>query len=895
VRQGAGSALLPNGRAVRSASDVVFPCTRAPACAGGTVTAVVGPPPQAAVAAATSGPLQYRQFAPRPRHASPTPSQSGAVVEQAAPSWISAPSVGRSSASASGGRPRRGSQTKSPRAVQQRPAPCVGVPRSASVPRGVVAAASASSSNLAASAAAILPSAAACGQPRDAWTIAVPPASAAAPSAAPVMSAAMLAGPLSPGQDVKVADQRFRVQELLSQGSFGDVWIAQPLGCTQASGSIVIKEIFCRHRAGLRAAEFEGEILRLCGGFRAPAEGAEHAAAAGEGDEGAIEGRVPVLLAQDTTCVGQEIWRVRLAMAKVPGEPLDDYLDRRQQQRRLCGKSVAASDAAPLFAEALEFAEALLLQLSSAMERVSEHVFHRDIHSRNMLVEEAPGQPPRFGLVDFGLAVDAGKWRAGGWRECGAAGDCRCWPVSAWLYFAEGIEEVLDEHPLLRAEYEERLDLHSAALTAIEAFAKLSPSLPADLDASSCSMLTTGGGAAPMLRALGRLTAAWEEYWRHASRFWSVVFGAFANGGDIMELKSACIEVGVHSTVQSALLGLRTALQEAKGAFLAEPRGGDKACTTFDNADMMAELGLLHSAPAVFDALSAMLSCGEEQTEPVPSWAQVRKTLSQGKAAAAAARRMPSSPPSPCLSPEPAPEPSGGASAIGTAAGGVLGMSCGHGADKVSLPVGPLEAPLVAGDAASQEPQEESSLQPAVSEKVQLELAALRERVSVLEERAVTAEAAVAAAQAATAAAAASAPVAPPGQVPQKRIGPAAPPATGAVMHMVSSPSGPQLACARRGAATSPPPALRQVGTQAVPPPALGVYPPWPLARSSFGPTTVIVSAPPPPSRIGGVWRRAPAGAASNSSVVLPAASPPSPAAARTGPALVPSMHPVAA
>lgn len=166
---------------------------------------------------------------------------------------------------------------------------------------------------------------------------------------------------------------------------------------------------------------------------------------------------------------------------------------------------------------------------------------------------------------------------------------------------------------------------------------------------------------------------------------------------------------------------------------------------------------------------------------------------------------------------------------------------------------------------------------PAVPEKVQLELAALRERVSALEERAVTAEAAVAVAKAATAAAVASAPAAPPGQVPQQQLGPAAvpqpPPSATAVVHMMSSPSGQQLACTRRAvAATSPPPVHRQVAAQAVGQPTLGVYPPW-VARASLGQAASAAVSPGPP-RVGGVWRRAwAAGAAPSSSLVLPAAA----------------------
>lgn len=440
---------------------------------------------------------------------------------------------------------------------------------------------------------------------------------------------------LRPGQDVKVAEKNFWIQELLSRGSFGDVWVAHRLRNSGNSSNVVvkgttgvvIKEIFCQHRAGLAAAEFEGEILRLCGPFGSAGYAQE--------DEG-VEARVPALLAQDTTQVENYRWRVRLAMARVPGEPLDDYLDRKR-------KDIVAKhkpgDLCRQFKESLEFAETLLLQLSAAMQNVSQHVFHRDIHARNMLVEEMPNRSLKFGLVDFGLAVDARKWRSGKWRDYGAAGDCRFWPPSAWLYFAEGENEVLDSRPGLRKEYEERLDTHAVALVVLEALAKLSPPKVYD-DISLPRKVST------VLVKVLKVGAAWEEYWSHSSRFWKVVFGAFANGEDLMELKTACAEVSVHSVIQEDLVTMRQSVLEARDACnsascqveaaSADAAAGGAALAEATEADSDIDEVfecIIDVGQFLFDVIADLISCGDQQTHEAPSWNEVvdRKRRLVGK------------------------------------------------------------------------------------------------------------------------------------------------------------------------------------------------------------------------------------------------------------------------
>lgn len=347
----------------------------------------------------------------------------------------------------------------------------------------------------------------------------------------------------------------------------------------------------------MHAAEFEGEILKLCAS-RGPANELNH---------------VPALLSMEKECLGLDSWRVRLAMTRLPGEPLDDFLERveaaatlappRKPRRRLI--------------RALSLATQLLRQLAPAMDRLSEWVFHRDVHPRNMLIEDrGSDQPPRFGLVDFGLAVDAEAWRRGAWREHGAAGDCRYWPTSAWLVFGHGTGE-LAERPGLTHEFEARLDQHALGLSALEVLVRVSPE----------AWLEEGTPEA-LLEGLRGLRAAWERYWEDVSRFWEVVYGAYTGGKDIGELKVACAEVGVHGIVCKALKGLRAALRELQKTFGPQaPVHADENDAGASRADADSTI-LATTGPPLVEALLQLISDGDEP-RAAPTWAGISALLEQ--------------------------------------------------------------------------------------------------------------------------------------------------------------------------------------------------------------------------------------------------------------------------
>ena len=90
-----------------------------------------------------------------------------------------------------------------------------------------------------------------------------------------------------------------------------------------------------------------------------------------------------------------------------------------------------------------------------------------------------------FGLIDFGLAVDARAWKCGAWCRSGASGDGRFWPTSAWRMFTG---EALDED--LRAEYSAHLDLHSIGLSALQALVTLAFWEDMQMDAAASEAAT---------------------------------------------------------------------------------------------------------------------------------------------------------------------------------------------------------------------------------------------------------------------------------------------------------------------------------------------------------------------------------------------------------------------
>jgi len=227
-----------------------------------------------------------------------------------------------------------------------------------------------------------------------------------------------------------------------------------------------------------------------------------------------------------------------------------------------------------------------LLRLAGTPASCWSRVYHRDVTPRNILIQEQSGKlGPQFGLVDFGLAVNASKWRSQAEGSGDLGGDGRYWPSSAWFVFGYGTH-ALQKHPAMFHEYRTCLDVHSLGLTALRTLMEMMPPLESDWDIPGAEC------AVPKLKAL---SATWARCWSNSRRFWQPVFDAFRGAGDFETLRAAYINSGVHRIVAQDLNNVRDALQDAR-----------RACRCMPAASGLAGM------PALFDALLLMLQAARE-------------------------------------------------------------------------------------------------------------------------------------------------------------------------------------------------------------------------------------------------------------------------------------------
>jgi len=277
------------------------------------------------------------------------------------------------------------------------------------------------------------------------------------------------------------------------------------------------------------------------------------------------------------------------------------------RRKRSSGNISLAAQQHMHFVEACSVARELVLQLSPTFEHISKLAYHRDVNSHNILVDGDTSNPV-FGLVDFGLAVDLGKWQgpvsSQSWHLVDIGGDCRYWPMSAWLQFECGWQE-LSKYPPLSIEYQQQLDFHALGITALQVLAAMAPQVDDD-------------NLAPQFKAL---QVAWERYWEDSTRFWQRLLEVFRHGGDQNALKVSCITEGVHNIVGADLAALRSALREA---FDACSSSGPQA-------------GLRQFRPlfaALLELISAGGTVGFEENKRPPTWQEVYKLAAATEASA---------------------------------------------------------------------------------------------------------------------------------------------------------------------------------------------------------------------------------------------------------------------
>jgi len=404
---------------------------------------------------------------------------------------------------------------------------------------------------------------------------------------------------------LRICELDLWVTDRLGQGNFGVVWAAQ---CQNSNEhEIAIKEILCRSLAQHRAARSEAELLR-----RLADTLSENMS---DDDSMEVSRRIPHFLGMETKPAGPDAARVLIAMTRLPGEPLETFLETKRARAQ---SDAAASRHQPSpsrrCTDACLFVEVFLKQLASVMELVSMHEYHRDVQGRNILVDQCnPDMMPSFGLVDFGFAVDASHWEESGWKDGLVVGDCRFWPVSAWLMFEQGVTEVA-RRQCLSEEYKHRLDFHSVGLTALQALMQLSAPLAGHTD-------RVDPEHEEEFVAWRLLWDAWQRYWEDATYFSERVYSVFANGGSFDELRQELSRFGVHRTVGMRLKALHTAIRVARDACKSAAGRAPALKTATVRID---------NAPVIMDALLALISCGGS-TDPLgaTSWRSLRKFLTE--------------------------------------------------------------------------------------------------------------------------------------------------------------------------------------------------------------------------------------------------------------------------
>lgn len=471
---------------------------------------------------------------------------------------------------------------------------------------------------------------------------------------------------LQQGATVIIEDCICQITDALGMGSFGTVWAAED---QNTGAKLAVKEISCWTHNELMNALFERHLLSVLSAAPMPVDptGAAPTPAQLPG-----MGQMPALVGHEVLCLKPK--RMRLAMTRVPGVALEDFLE----ERRCLAAATAAAGISvsprERFSEACEYAHGLVAQLAPVFERISAIAIHRDVNTHNILINASPGTTPYFGLVDFGLAVDTQCWcstednpetkwrptRVGldavhTWRYLDIAGDCRYWPVSAWTQFLIGWKEI-DANTCLRTEYQIQLDQHALGITAMKVFVELlsppSPREPREGDPAKAGSkeLKTGcsveSSDIPNLQMeIWTLLRAWERYWRRISPVHKKLISTFHHGGDWEVLKQMCEDTNFYENIARDLRSLREAIQEAAV--------GCQLAASKNEQGIDEDPPMFTKAASLFQAMLLLISDGNtpDMLSGPDAWHTVGRVLNQGiVVAASSAASTAEAPPEACSS-----------------------------------------------------------------------------------------------------------------------------------------------------------------------------------------------------------------------------------------------------
>jgi len=314
---------------------------------------------------------------------------------------------------------------------------------------------------------------------------------------------------------------------------------------------VALKDINCQAKTDLEQALFEANMLLSFAG------GASCSYAAGAPPP---QLRIPRYLSHRVDPnKGQsgQGWRVRMAMTRVPGEPLDAFLKRTPP---------SGQDVQSAVRRGCMLAMQMIRQLAPTLETVSQKTVHRDVNAHNVLISDAieggchkscaepeeAASRANFWLIDFGLAVDSTTWSSA-WREADIGGDCRYWPQSSWFVSFWGADEIAAKRDLC-AQYVNRLDIFGLGITALELLCTTA------LDGSNAAGCQSG--AADGLRgSWRRLLDAWTKYWTDVTRWHTMIYRVFSQGGDVGPLYQELAKERVVEKILTRMANIRKCLR----------------------------------------------------------------------------------------------------------------------------------------------------------------------------------------------------------------------------------------------------------------------------------------------------------------------------------------------
>lgn len=336
------------------------------------------------------------------------------------------------------------------------------------------------------------------------------------------------------GVEVTIGAYHFRCSHVLGRGSFAEVWSGEIVAGrdqSECKQEVALKDLAGTSKKDLDQALFEVNLLsRLQGPGMC----------------------MPRYLAHRVDPKADGGSRIRIAMTRVPGEPLDEWLERPQP---------AGQDGPSAVHRGCMLATQLIKQLGPTLERVSRVAYHRDVNARNVLISDSVSgglldlengsvENARFWLIDFGLAVEASTWPTA-WQTSAIGGDCRYWPVSSWMMSFYGAPAVSKHKDLVR-QYETRLDSYALGVMALELLC--TPAL------ASCDVTKTGKED-ELRGSWRRLLTAWTKFRRDVTRWHEDIFKVFASGADNGPLFQRMSQERVVEQVGNHVAGIRACLR----------------------------------------------------------------------------------------------------------------------------------------------------------------------------------------------------------------------------------------------------------------------------------------------------------------------------------------------